>query len=187
MDENVAEILEMAEMSMKEAIDYLNRALQKIRAGKASPAMLEGVRVDYYGSMTPLTQVANVSAADPRMLTVTPWEKNMIPAIEKAIRDANLGFNPGSDGDMVRVPIPSLNEDRRKQLVRQAKDEGENARISIRKARQDANSDLKEAKDGGVSEDMVKRGEDKVQEMTNGYNKKVEDILKVKESEIMTV
>ena len=120
----VKSAIDDAEGAMGKSVEHLISALQKIRAGKASPAMLEGVMVDYYGSPTPLTQVANVSAADPRMLTATPWEKNMIPIIEKAIRDANLGFNPGSDGDMVRIPIPSLTEERRKDLVKQAKAEG---------------------------------------------------------------
>ncbi|MEM6343229.1 MAG: ribosome recycling factor [Bacteroidota bacterium] len=187
MDESVQSVIEEAEMGMDASIEHLVSELQKIRAGKASPAMLEGVKVDYYGSMVPVSQVANVSAADARMLTVTPWEKNMIPVIEKAIRDANLGLNPGSDGDMVRVPIPALTEERRKDLVKQAKSAGENTRISIRSTRQSANTSLKKLKDSGTSEDMVKDGENSVQELTNKFNGKVEDILKVKEKEIMTV
>ncbi len=187
MDESVQSVIEEAEIGMEASIEHLVSELQKIRAGKASPAMLEGVKVDYYGSMVPVSQVANVSAADARMLTVTPWEKNMIPVIEKAIRDANLGLNPGSDGDMVRVPIPALTEERRKDLVKQAKSAGENTRISIRSTRQSANNSLKKLKDSGTSEDMVKDGESSVQDLTNKFNGKVEDILKVKEKEIMTV
>jgi ribosome recycling factor len=187
MDEFVKEVLDEAKRHMDESIEHLTKELQKIRAGKATPNMLDGVFVDYYGSSTPLNQVANVSAPDPRMLTVTPWEKKMIPVIEKAIRDANLGLNPGSDGEMVRVPIPRLTEERRIQLTKQAHHEGENSRISIRQARKKANDDLKGLKDDGVSEDDVKVGETKVQELTNEYNKKVEDILKIKDDEIMTV
>ncbi|MEL6654545.1 MAG: ribosome recycling factor [Bacteroidota bacterium] len=187
MDDSVQSVIDEAEIGMEASVEHLVTELQKVRAGKASPAMLEGVKVDYYGSIVPVSQVANVSAADARMLTVTPWEKNMIPIIEKAIRDANLGFNPGSDGDMVRVPIPALTEERRKDLVKQAKSIGENTRISIRNVRQSANSSLKKLKDDGTSEDMVKGAESKVQNLTNRFNGKVEDILKVKEKEIMTV
>lgn len=187
MDETVEIILEEAKVAMDASLDFLAKALQAIRAGKANTSMLDGIYVDYYGSSTPLSQVANVSVADPRLLTVTPWEKNMIPVIEKAIRDANLGFNPGSDGVLVRVPIPSLTEERRKNLVKQAKDEGEHARIGIRHARQEANNALKKSKDDGVSEDDIKLGETKVQDLTNEYNKKVEEVLKIKEEEIMTV
>ncbi|MEL7532533.1 MAG: ribosome recycling factor [Bacteroidota bacterium] len=187
MEDSVQSVIDEAEIGMEGSIEHLVSELQKIRAGKASPSMLEGVKVDYYGSIVPVSQVANVSAADARMLTVTPWEKNMIPIIEKAIRDANLGLNPGSDGDMVRVPIPALTEERRKDLVKQAKSVGENTRISIRSTRQNANNSLKKLKDGGTSEDMVKDGENSVQDLTNKFNSKVEEILKIKEKEIMTV
>ncbi|MEO0473684.1 MAG: ribosome recycling factor [Bacteroidota bacterium] len=187
MDEDVKMVLDMMSESMQGSIDHLQKALTKIRAGKASPSMLGGIYVDYYGSSTPLTQVANVSAADARMLTVTPWEKNMIPVIEKAIRDANLGFNPGSDGDMVRIPIPLLTEERRKNLVKQANEEGENARIALRKARNDANKDLKDLKSDGTSEDAVKRGEDEVNKITKSFDGKIDSILKAKEEDIMTV
>ncbi|MEM6806308.1 MAG: ribosome recycling factor [Bacteroidota bacterium] len=187
MDPDIQMILEMTQGSMDSAIDYFRNALVKIRAGKASVSMVDGVMVDYYGSPTPLNQVANVSVSDARTLTITPWEKNMIPVIEKAIRDGNLGFNPQSDGDMVRIPIPMLTEERRKDLVKQAKSEAENARIALRKARQDANSELKDLQKEGTSEDAVKEGEKKVQDITNDYNGKVEAIMKEKESQIMTV
>lgn len=177
----------MAKFNMDSAIEFLEQELLRIRAGKASPDMVSGVVVDYYGSPTPVSQVANVSASDARTLTITPWEKNMIPIIEKAVRDANLGFNPGSDGDCVRIPIPSLTEERRKSLVKQAKDVGENAKVSIRKARQDANKNLEQLEKDGESEDDVKKGTTEVQTLTNNYGKKVDAILKKKEEQIMTV
>lgn len=187
MEDTVQSVIDDAELGMESTIEHLISELQKVRAGKASASMLDGVMVDYYGSMVPISQVSTVSAADARMLTATPWEKNMIPAIEKAIRDANLGLNPGSDGDMVRVPIPALTEERRRDLAKQAKNVGENARISIRSTRQTANTTLKKLKDDGTSEDMVKDGEISVQDLTNKFNSKVEEILKLKEKEIMTV
>ena len=185
--EDIKLILDMVEEGMGKSIEHFRNALVKIRAGKANASMVDGVSVDYYGSMTPLNQVANVSVSDARTLAITPWEKHMIPIIEKAIRDANLGFNPQSDGEMVRIPIPMLTEERRKDLVKQAKNEAENARISLRKARQDANSDLKALLKDGVSEDAVKDGEKKVQDITDSFNNKVEAIMKEKESQIMTV
>ena len=185
--EDIKLILDMANEGMEKAIVHFRNSLVKIRAGKANTSMVDGVTVDYYGSMTPLNQVANVSVSDARTLAITPWEKHMIPIIEKAIRDANLGFNPQSDGEMVRIPIPMLTEERRKDLVKQAKSEAENARIALRKARQDANSDLKDLLKDGISEDAVKEGEKKVQDITNSFNDKVEAIMKEKESQIMTV
>jgi ribosome recycling factor len=187
MDERIQPILDETELKMDQAIEFLEHQLAKIRAGKASPEMLDDVLVDYYGSPTPLNQVGNVSAPDPRLLTVTPWEKNMIPAIDKAIRESNLGLNPTSDSDMVRVPIPSLNEERRKQLVKQAKDEAEQARISLRTVRKDSMAELKKQQKDGVPEDDVKAGEQKIQDMINGYNKQVDDMMKDKEKVIMTV
>ncbi|MCI4669334.1 MAG: ribosome recycling factor [Bacteroidia bacterium] len=185
--EDISEIIEMGQMEMEGALEFINSQLLKIRTGKANPAMLSDVRVDYYGSPTPINQVGNVSVADARMLTVTPWEKSLIPAIEKAIRDANLGLNPTSDGDLVRIPIPALNEERRKQLVRQAKDEGENAKTSIRSIRQKANAQLKKMQKEGFSEDEVKTAEKKIQDLTNNFVNKIEDKIKEKEAQIMTV
>lgn len=187
MADSIEELLDEIEIEMDGAIDYLKRALQRIRAGRATPDMVSGVRVDYYGTPTPVSQVGNISVPDSRMITITPWEKHMIPIIEKAIRDANLGFNPGSDGDMVRIPIPALNEERRKKLVKQANEEGENARISLRQTRNKANSELKKMKNDGFSEDEVKTGEKKVQDITNNFGNKVNEILKEKEKQIMTV
>lgn len=175
------------EASMEKTISHLQSALLKIRAGKASPNMVDSVTVDYYGSQTPLSQVSNVSVADARTLTITPWEKNMIPVIEKAVRDANLGLNPSSDGDMVRIPIPALTEERRKDLVKQARNEGEQAKIAIRSIRKDSNDNLKQLQKDGVSEDDVKTAEKKVQDTTNSYSDKIDSILKDKEDQIMTV
>ncbi len=187
MDERIQPIMEETEMKMEDAIEFLEHQLVKVRAGKASPEMLDDVLVDYYGSPTPINQVGNVAAPDPRLLTVTPWEKNMIPAIDRAIRESNLGLNPTSDSDMVRVPIPSLNEERRKQLVKQAKDEAEQARISLRTVRKDAMAELKKQHKEGVSEDEIKAAEQKVQDLINTYNKKIDDMIKDKEKMIMTV
>ncbi|MEL6671545.1 MAG: ribosome recycling factor [Bacteroidota bacterium] len=187
MDSLIQSVLEDTKTGMEKSIEHFKRELTKIRAGKASPDMVSGVVVDYYGSPTPLAQVASVSASDPRSLTITPWEKNMIPVIEKAIRDANLGFNPSSDSDLVRIPIPMLTEERRKDLVKQAKAELENAKVALRSIRRDANDDLKSLQKDGVSEDEVKNGEKKVQDITNECANKLEAIMKEKESQIMTV
>lgn len=175
---------------MDSSIEYLKNQLLKIRTGKATTDILNDVKVSYYGADTPLSQVGNVSVADARMLTVTPWEKSLIGPIEKAIRDAGLGLNPVADGDMVRIPIPALNEERRKQLVKQAKGEGENSRISIRTVRKESNEKLKKLqkdKEAGVSEDEVKTAEKKVQDLTNQFTGQVDNILKDKEEQIMTV
>ena len=187
MAPEIREILQDAEYHMKKAVEHLQNELLKIRAGKATPAMIEGVKVDYYGSPTPVGQVGNISATDARTLTVQPWEKNMLGPIEKAIRDANLGLNPSNDGIMVRIPIPPLTEDRRKDLVKQANHEGENTRISIRNTRNDSNKKLKALLKEHISEDAVKGGESDIQDMTNKYGKQIDDILKEKEAQIMTV
>ena len=187
MDERISEELDMVKIEMEGALEFLENQLTKIRTGKASPEMLFDVLVDYYGSPTPLNQVGTISAADARMLTVTPWEKRLIPAIDKAIRDSGLGLNPTSDSDMVRVPIPSLNEERRKSLVKQAKDEAETARISLRSMRHKVMDSLKKLQKAGVSEDEVKVAEQEVDKITKDFTAKVEDHIKEKEKQIMTV
>lgn len=187
MDENIAFILESAEDGMKHSVEHLERELLKIRAGKANPVMLDGVRVDYFGAMTPLNQLASVSSEDARTLLVRPFDRKELPKIERAIIEANLGFNPQNDGTNIRIPIPMLTEDRRKQLTRQAKEEAENGKISIRNVRRDHNQELKKLKDDGVSEDMIKDGEASIQELTNKYSSQVDEIMKIKEAEIMTV
>lgn len=187
MDENVAFLLDSAEEAMQKALEHLEHELVKIRAGKANPVMLQGVRVEYYGAMSPLNQVASVAAEDARTLLIKPFDRKEITNIEKAIVLANLGFNPQNDGINIRIPIPMLTEERRIKLGKQARSEGENGKISIRNARRDHISEIKKLKDEGVSEDQIKDGESKVDELTKKYTAKVDEILKRKEEEIMTV
>jgi ribosome recycling factor len=184
MDEDVKFILEATQESMDAAIQHLEKALIKIRAGKASPAMLSSVMVEYYGSQTPLSQMSNINTPDARTLSVQPWEKNMLSEIETAIMNANLGFNPMNNGEVVIINVPPLTEERRKQLVKQAKSEAEDAKISVRSARQEAN---KEIKNLGISEDLEKNAEIDIQEMTNIYTEKIDSILQRKETDIMKV
>lgn len=187
MEELVQIIVESAEELMKDSIAHLESELLKIRAGKANPVMLDGIRPEYYGAQTPLQQLATVSAQDARMLLIQPFDKKSIPAIERAIQEANLGFNPSNDGNVIRIPIPQLNEERRRQLARQAKDECENAKIALRNVRRDHNDQLKKLKEESVSEDQIKLGETNVQELTNSFSSKCDEILKKKEGEIMTI
>lgn len=187
MDENIEFILESTEESMKSAIEHLDRALLKIRAGKANPVMLGSVFAEYYGARTPLNQLASVVAADGRTLVVTPFDKGAIGAIERGITEANLGFNPQNDGQRIIIPIPMLTEERRKELVKQAKSEGEDAKVSIRNSRRDGNNEIKKLKDDGVSEDEIKNGEAEVQKLTDKYTEMVDEKLKTKEGEIMTI
>ncbi|MEC7262309.1 MAG: ribosome recycling factor [Bacteroidota bacterium] len=184
MDEEVKFVLDSAKESMDASISHLEKAFIKIRAGKASPVMLSSVMVDYYGSQTPLSQVSNINTPDARTISVQPWEKNLIGEIENAIMNANLGFNPMNNGETVIISVPPLTEERRVQLVKQAKAEAEDAKVSIRSARQEANKDLKSLE---ISEDLLKNAEVDVQELTNSYIKKVDSLLTVKEAEIMKV
>jgi len=179
--------LEDANDMMNKSIQHLSEALSKIRAGKASPAMLGGIMVEYYGNLTPLTQVASISSPDARTLLVKPWEKPMIQEIERAIMNSDLGLNPQSDGEQVIINIPALTEDRRIQLVKQAKSEGEHGKISIRNARKDTNDGLKKLKNEGASEDAIKSAEDEVQKLTDSFTKKIDDLLAKKEVDIMTI
>tara|TARA_R110002050_G_scaffold57866_4_gene130162 strand:+ start:4530 stop:5087 length:558 start_codon:yes stop_codon:yes gene_type:complete len=185
MNEDIQFILDSTKEAMDNAIKHLEKQLTNIRAGKASPAMLGSVMVDYYGSQTPLSQVANVNTPDGRTITVQPWEKNMLQEIERGIAYANLGFNPMNNGETIIINVPPLTEERRRDLAKQAKAETEEAKISIRTARKDANNDIK--KNDDVSEDLKKNAEIDVQHMTDRYVKKVEDIFDTKEKEIMTV
>ena len=183
--EEIDIILDTAREQMDESIKHLEKELLKIRAGRANPSMLSSVKVEYYGSQTPLAQVANVSTPDARTLQVQPWEKAMIPEIEKAILTSNLGLNPQNNGEVVMINIPPLTEERRKDLVKQAKAAAEHARVSIRSARKEGNDEVKKL--DGVSEDMVKDAEGRVQGVTDKYVKMVDDILETKEAEIMHV
>lgn len=184
MNEEIEFILDAAKESMDAAIVHLEKEFMKIRAGKASPAMLSNVMVEYYGSQTPLSQVANINTPDARTISVQPWEKSMLQEIEKAIMVANLGFNPMNNGDYVIINVPPLTEERRRDLVKQAKSEAEDAKVSVRTARQDAN---KEIRDLDISEDLGKNAETDVQELTDRYTKKIDAFLDKKEVEIMKV
>lgn len=184
MNEEVKFILDAAKESMDQAISHLQKEFVKIRAGKANPSMLSGVMVDYYGSQTPLNQVSNINTPDGRTISVQPWEKSLLSEIETAIMNANLGFNPMNNGELIIINVPPLTEERRIQLVKQAKSEAEDAKVSVRNARQDAN---KELRDLDISEDMNKNAEVDVQELTDSYIKRVDSLLETKEAEIMKV
>ncbi|MCH2231495.1 MAG: ribosome recycling factor [Crocinitomicaceae bacterium] len=168
-------------------INHFEVELSKIRAGKASPAMLQTVMVDYYGSPTPLSQVANVNTMDARTITVQPWEKAMLDPIMKGIINSNLGFAPQSNGESVLISVPPLTEERRKELVKKAKAEGENAKVGIRNNRKEALDMIKSLKADGLSEDMTKDAEGQVQTITNSFSAKIEEVLVVKEKEILTI
>jgi len=185
MTEEAQIILDETRESMDNAVKHLEKQFLNIRAGKASPAMLGSVMVDYYGSKVPLSQVANVNTPDGRTISVQPWEKNMLQEIERAIAYANLGFNPMNNGENIIINIPPLTEERRRELVKQAKSETEDAKISIRTARKDANNLIKKSDD--FSEDLQKNIEVDIQAMTDTYVKKVDETFSVKEVEIMTV
>jgi len=185
MNEELQFILDSTKEAMINAIKHLEKQLLNIRAGKASPSMLGSVMVDYYGSQTPLSQVANVNTPDGRTITVAPWEKNMLQEIERAIMIANIGFNPMNNGETIIINVPPLTEERRRNLAKQAKSESEDAKIGIRNARKDANNDLKKLSE--ISEDLQKNAEFDIQEMTDLSVKKIDDIFHLKEKEIMTV
>ena len=184
MEEEIELIIDSAEEGMQNAISHLNKQLLNIRAGKASPSMLGSVMVEYYGSLTPLNQVANVNAPDARTISVQPFEKGSIPNIEKGILQANLGFNPMNNGESVIISVPPLTEERRKQLVKQAKSEAEDAKVGVRNDRKTANNELKKIE---VSEDLQKNAEADIQELTDEYIAKIDRILEAKEKEIMTI
>jgi ribosome recycling factor len=187
MQEEVDFVIEHCNEKMRAAIRHLEKELVHIRAGKASPAMLEGLHVDYYGIQTPLNQVSNISTPDARTIAVQPWEKNLIPVIEKAIRNANLGFNPDNNGEIIRINIPPLTEERRRQLVKQAGQEGETAKVSIRLARKDSNESLKKLLKDGLSEDIEKDAEIEIQKLTDSFVKKIDILVEAKEKDIMTI
>ena len=185
MNEDIQFIIDSAKESMDSAIDHLKKQFLNIRAGKASPAMLGNVMVDYYGSQTPLAQVANVNTPDGRTITIQPWEKGMIQPIEKAIQIANLGFNPMNNGEQLIINVPPLTEERRRELAKQAKAEAEDAKIGVRNARKDANNDIKKLED--ASEDLQKNAEADVQTLTDNSFKRIDELLVNKDKEIMTV
>lgn len=172
---------------MEKSISHLETALLKIRTGKANPAMLDGVMVEYYGSMVPLNQIANVNTPDARTLVIQPWEKNKLQDIERAIINSNLGLNPQNDGDLIRISVPPLTEERRKEMVKMAKAEGEDTKIGIRNARRDAIEMIKKLQKDGLAEDVAKDAEAKIDGVTKDYVTKIDDHVAKKEKEIMTV
>jgi ribosome recycling factor len=187
MDTEIQNVIKEAKSKMKKAINHLSENLARIRAGKANPKILDGIMVDYYGVQTPLYQVANIGTPDAKTITVQPWDKNVIDKVEKAIMDSNLGLNPANHGDIIRINIPPLTEERRKELVKQVHSEAESSKVSIRNARREAKDTLKKMKNEGTPEDETDRGEEEIQKLTDEYVKKVDKILEEKENEIMTV
>jgi ribosome recycling factor len=187
MEEEVQLQLEDTSEKMQKALLHLEDELLHVRAGKATPTILDGITVDYYGAITPLSQVSNISTPDGRTIAIQPWDKSMIEIIEKAILAANIGLTPANNGETIRLNIPPLTEERRKNLVKQIKTMGENTRISIRNARREANEAFKHLKKDGLEEDLEKEAEIKVQQYTDDSIAKVDKLLEIKEKEIMTV
>src|SRR5688500_5687668 len=187
MSEDVQITLELADDSMKKAIAHLEAELTKIRAGKANPQMLDGIMVDYYGTPTPINQIGNISVLDARTLSVQPWEKNMLQPIERAIIASNIGINPQNDGNYIRLFLPPLTEERRKELVKRCNAEGEQGKIAVRNIRRDAIEHIKRLQKDGLSEDVARNAETEMQELTNRYIGLVEKHLETKEKEIMAV
>lgn len=181
------DVINQLQEQLEKNLSHTATEFSRIRAGKASPAMLESVMVEYYGAMTPLSQVANVNAPDVKTLSIQPWDKSLVRPIETAIINSNLGFAPQNDGEFIRISIPPLTEDRRKELVKKSKGEAENSKIGIRNLRKDANEKIKKLQKDGLGEDDAKLGEERVQKVVDGYIKKTEDLLENKEKEIMTV
>ena len=187
MNEEVQLCLDDAKEKMEKAIEHLDNELVKLRAGKANPAILNSVKIDYYGTPTPLNQVSNISTPDAKTIAIQPWEKNIIGDIEKAIMAANLGLTPVNNGELIRINIPPLTEERRRSLTKQVRSEGENAKVSVRNARREANEYLKQMKKDGLEEDLEKDAELEVQKLTDDYTKKVDELVENKENDIMTV
>jgi ribosome recycling factor len=184
----IEQILQDAQMRMDKSIATLKNELAKIRSGRANPSLLESIKVPYYGTDTPLSQVASITVEDPRTLSVNPWEKNLVPVIEKAILTSDLGLNPATSGSNIRVPLPPLNEERRRELVKITRNEAEGAKVAIRNIRRDANTSFKELlKNKTISEDDLRRAEDRIQKTTDKYIKDVETLLSHKENELMEV
>jgi ribosome recycling factor len=187
MNEEVALVYEMAKEHMDKAVDHLDNELIRIRAGKANIHILDGVVVDYYGTPTPLNQVSNVSTPDAKTIMIQPWEKTMIDPIEKALMQSNVGITPGNNGEVIRLIVPQLTEERRRDLVKKVKSEGENARVSLRNHRREANEEYKQMQKDGLSEDETKTAEDHIQKLTDEYSEKVDKIVEAKEEDIMTI
>jgi ribosome recycling factor len=187
MHEEAQFCLDETSESMLNAITHLEKEFQKIRTGKASPQMLDGIRIDYYGAMTPLDQLSNINTPDPKQIIVQPWDKSVLPLIEKAIMAANLGFNPKNEGEVLRIIVPPLTEERRKDLVKKARSEAESAKVAIRNIRRTSNESAKKLEKDGVPEDDIKKLEHDIQEVTDKYISSVDRLLESKEKDIMTV
>jgi len=187
MNEEVQMVYEMAKEHMEKALEHLDNELNRIRAGKANVHILDGVMVDYYGTPTPLNQVSNISTPDAKTIMIQPWEKTMIDPIEKALMVSNVGITPGNNGEVIRLVVPQLTEERRRDLVKQVKNEGENARVSVRNARREANDEYKSMQKDGLSEDETKTAEDDIQKLTDEFTEKVEKIVESKDNDIMTI
>jgi ribosome recycling factor len=187
MNEEVQMVYEMTKEHMEKALEHLDNELNRIRAGKANVRILDGIMVDYYGTPTPLNQVSNISTPDAKTIMVQPWEKTMIDPIEKALMISNVGITPSNNGDVIRLTIPQLTEERRRDLVKQVKSEGENARVSVRNARREANDEYKSMQKDGLSEDETKSAEDNIQKLTDEFTEKVEKIVDSKDKDIMTI
>ncbi|MCO4807371.1 MAG: ribosome recycling factor [Flavobacteriales bacterium] len=185
--EEIEMVLDMAKEGMNGAIEHLKKGLGKIRAGRAHASMLDGIYVDYYGTSTPLSQVSNINTPDGRTMSIQPWEKPMLEPIERAIMMANIGLNPQNNGELIMINIPALTEERRKALVKQARAEGEHAKVSIRNARKEANDEIKSLKEETISDDLAKDAEDQIQKLTDGYVTKIDEFMVIKEKDIMTV
>ena len=185
--EEINLILDDSKQAMEKSIIHLNLELGKIRAGRANPSMLDSVKVDYYGSLTPLSQIANISTLDSRTLTIQPWEKTMLEEITKTIMNANLGLNPQNNGEVILISVPVLTEERRIDLVKRSKAEGEQAKISIRSQRKDANEMVRNLKEEGLSEDEIKTSEEEIQKLTDLFTRKVDELVDLKEADIMKV
>jgi ribosome recycling factor len=187
MNEDIELIIEEATDRMQKALEHLEHELARLRAGRSNPALLDGVTVDYYGVNSPLAQVSNINTPDAKTIMIQPWEKNMLGIIEKAIMAANIGLTPVNNGEVIRINIPPLTEERRHQLVKQVRNEGETAKISVRNARKWANDELKQLLKDGLPEDMEKDAVEKIQEITHSYNTKVDKVMTIKEKDVMTV
>lgn len=187
MEEEVQLYLDETEEKMQNSISHLENQLSKIRAGKATPGMLEGISVDYYGNQTPLSQVSNINTPDSKSILIQPWEKNMLTVIEKAILAANIGLTPMNNGEVIHINVPPLTEERRLQLVKQVKAEGEDTKIGVRNSRKWANDEFKQLLKEGLSEDAEKDAVDKVQKLTDEYSKRVDELILLKEKDILTI
>jgi ribosome recycling factor len=184
----IAELKKAAEQKMQKTVDALKHDYLKVRTGRAHTGLLDHIQVDYYGSMMPINQVAGVTLADPRTIAVQPWEKKMVPVVEKAIRDSGLGLNPATSGDVIRVPMPPLTEDRRKELIKVVRHEAENARVAVRNVRRDTNEHLKKLlKDHEVSEDDERHAQSDVQKLTDRYIAEIDKVLQAKEADLLAV